>query len=117
MREGGADTAAIEVHNLRVLAAGENNTPAEGIAALKVDETGALQRLQGITLIGETTPQIAAGGVADAEFFNQSKLVHSTPFEIPQRLRVVWELLLIKVSGSLQCPGSMGRNALLLEIS
>jgi hypothetical protein len=46
MREGGADTAAIEVHNMSVLAAREHNTPVEGIAALWVDETGALQRHQ-----------------------------------------------------------------------
>jgi len=83
MREGGADTAAIEVHNLCVLVAGEDNTPVEGVAALEVDETGALQRLQGITLVREVTPQITAGSVADAEFFNQSKLVHSTLSEIP----------------------------------
>jgi len=43
MREGGADTAAIEVHHLCVLAAGEDNPPVEGVAALEVDETGALE--------------------------------------------------------------------------
>jgi hypothetical protein len=42
MRGGGTDTAAIEVHNLSILAAGEDNTPVEGITALQVDETVAL---------------------------------------------------------------------------
>jgi len=43
--------------------------------------------------------------------------VHSTLFEIPERLGVARELLLIEGSGLFQCTGSMGRNALLLEIS
>ena len=83
MGEGRADTAAIQIHHLSVLATGEDNTPVEGIAALRVDEADTLQRLQGITLVGEMTPQISAVSVADAEFFNQSRLVHSALFEIP----------------------------------
>jgi len=117
MGEGSADTAAIEVHNLSVLAAREDNAPVEGVAALGVDETGALQRLQGIALVGEMTPQISPGGVAEAEFFDQSRIVHSALFEIPERLGVTQELPLIEGSGSLQRSGSAGWGALLLEIS
>ena len=117
MGEGRADTAAIQIHHLSVLATGEDNTPVEGIAAPRVDEAGALQRLQGVALVREMTPQISAGGVADAKLLDQSRLVHSTLFEIPERLGVARELLLIEGSGLFQCTGSMGRNALLLEIS
>jgi len=117
MREGGADTAAIEVHHLCVLAAGEDNPPVEGVAALEVDETGALQRLQGVALIREMAPQISPGGIADAELFDQSRVVHPTPFEVPQRLGMARELLLIEGCGSLQRVGSVGWGALLLEIS
>ena len=117
MREGGADTAAVEVHHPPVLAAGEDHTPVEGIAALRVDETGALQRLQGVALVGEMTPKIASGGVAEAELFDQSRIVHSPLFEIPERLGVAWELLLIEGRSLLPGVGGVGRNVLLLEIS
>jgi hypothetical protein len=63
------------------------------------------------------TPQIPPGGVADAELFDQSGIVHSAPFEIAERLGVAWELLLIEGNGLLPRVGSAGRNSLLLEIS
>ena len=117
MREVGADTAALQVRNLPLLAAREDHTPGEGIAALRVDQTIALQQLQGMALVGEMTPQIPPGGVADAELFDQSRIVHSALFEIPERLGVARELLLIEDSGLLPRVGSAGRNSLLLEIS
>ena len=42
MSEGIADTAVVEVHHLIVLAAGEDNTLVEGIAALRIDEAGVM---------------------------------------------------------------------------
>jgi hypothetical protein len=98
--KGGADTAAIEVYNMSVLAAGEDNTPVEGIAALRVDETSALQRHQGVALIREMTPQISAGGIADPEFFDQGGFPHAALFEIASRFRVMPRLPLAE-SGSL----------------
>jgi hypothetical protein len=89
MREGGVDTAAIEVHNLGVLIAGEDNTPVESVAALEVDETGALQRFQGVALIREMAPQISAGGIADSEFFDQAGTAHAALFEIAARFQAM----------------------------
>ena len=63
------------------------------------------------------TPQIAPGGIADAEFFDQGRIVHSTLCEIPERFGVTRKLSLIEGSGLRQCAGSIGGNALLLEIS
>jgi hypothetical protein len=63
------------------------------------------------------TPQISPGGVADAELFDQSRIMHSAPFEIAERLGVERELLLIEGNGLLPRVGSAGPNSLRSEIS
>ena len=107
MGEGGADTAAVEVDDASVLAAGEDDAPVESVMALRVDEAYLLQEIEGIALSGEMTPQIAAPGIADPEFLDESRIVYSALFEIPQRLRVVRKLALVE-SGSLLEDGGRG---------
>lgn len=56
MGEGGADTAAVEVDDASVLAAGKDDAPVEGIVALGVDEAEAREQLPGVALEQEMTP-------------------------------------------------------------
>ena len=48
------------------------------------------------------TAQVAAGGIADPQFTYQGRIVQSALFQIPQRLGVMLELLLIETSRLLQ---------------
>ena len=109
MGEGDADTAAVQVDDAAVLAAGEDDALVEGVAALGVDEAGALQQIEGIALGYEMTPQAPAGGIADPQFLDQGGIVQSALFKIPQRLGVAIELLLIE-SGSLLEHARQGRR-------
>jgi hypothetical protein len=43
MGEGGADAAAVQIHDAAVLAAGEDDALIEGVVAVRVDEPGAPQ--------------------------------------------------------------------------
>jgi hypothetical protein len=117
MRESGAETAAVEVKNVSILAAGEDHAPVEGIVALGVHEADALQQLQGVALAQEMTPQVAAGGIADPQFLDESRIMHPALFEIPPRLRVTVELPLIENSGVLQHVGRVGGSDFLFEVS
>ena len=66
-----ADTAAIEIDDLALLAAGEDHSPAEGVAALVVDQADVEQQIERIAWVGEMTSQISAGSVADAQFLDE----------------------------------------------
>jgi hypothetical protein len=50
MGESGVDTAAIQVDDVAVPAAGEDDALEEGVVALAVDEAGALQQTERIAL-------------------------------------------------------------------
>jgi len=117
MSEGIADTATVEVNDTSVLAAREHEAPVKGIASLRVDEAGAPQQLQRVPLSCEVTPQIPAGGVADLQFLDHNRILHSAPFEIPQRLRVTRELPLIEGSRVLQQVGRVSWSDLWFEMS
>ena len=101
MNEGGADTATVEVNDMPVLVAREHDALVKGVASLRVDEADAPQQLQWVPLGCEMMPQIPAGSVTDLQFLDHSRILHSTLFEIPQRLRVAKELLAIEGSGLL----------------
>jgi hypothetical protein len=113
MREGAANTAAIEVHNLWVLVAGEDDLPVESVAAPAVDETGALRRFQGVALIGEMAPQISARGIADSEFVDQGGIAHAALFEIAGRFRAIPQLPLVESGSLLHHVGGLSRKGLL----
>ena len=83
MGEGGAGAAAVQVDNASVLAAGEDDTPIEGVVALGVDKAGALQEIEGIALGEEVTPQASAGGITDLQLFDQGGVMQSALFQIP----------------------------------
>jgi hypothetical protein len=52
MGEGGADTAAIEIHHAPLLVAREDDAPAKGIAALGVNQPRAQRQIQQNNRIG-----------------------------------------------------------------
>ena len=54
--EGGADTATVKVDNLILLTAREDHAPAEGIAALAVDQAGPQERIERIAERGQMPP-------------------------------------------------------------
>jgi hypothetical protein len=56
MWESRANTPAIEIHDLGMLAAREDDSPAEGVAAMMVDKAGVEQQFERMTLGGEVTP-------------------------------------------------------------
>ena len=118
MGKGGSDTATVEIDDAPVLAAGEDDAPIKGVAALRVEQAETLQEIARIALSREMPTQAPTGGVADAQFFDQGGIVQSALFQIVQRLGVAIELLLIKSGGLLEHISRVGgRSALLLEAS
>jgi hypothetical protein len=69
--ENGSDTAAVEVDDVSALAAREDDAPAEGIAALWVEQTETLQEIARIAPSREMSAQAPAGGITDPPFFDQ----------------------------------------------
>ena len=114
MGEGGAGTAAVEVDDASVLAAGEDDALVEGVVALGVDEAGAPQQIEGIALGEEMTPQASAGGITDLQFPDQGGVVQSALFQIPPCLRVAIELPLVESGSLLEHGGRVGRRSTLL---
>src|ERR1035437_10055772 len=102
MRKGGSTTAAVEVDDAPVLEAREDDALVEGVMARGVDQAEALKQIEGIALCREMTAQVSARGIADPQFTNQVRIMQSALFQIPQRLGVMLELLLIEIGGLLQ---------------
>jgi len=117
MGEGGSGAAAVQVDDASALAAGENDAPVEGVAALCVEQAETLQEIPRIALSGEMPAQACAGGIADAQLFDQGGIVQSSLLQIVQRLRVANELLLIKSGGLLEDGGRIGWKSVLLEVN
>ena len=117
MGEGGAEAAAVQVHDAAVLAAGEDDALIEGVVALGVDEAGVPQQIERATLGEEVTPQAPARGITDLQLTDQGEVAHSALFQIPPCLRVAIELLLIESRGLPQHRGGVRSSALLFEIS
>src|SRR5258708_40184122 len=78
MRKSSPNAAAIEIEDAMVLTTGEDHTTAEGITALRADQAGLQQQLQGIAEVAEMGAQFSARGIADAQFFD-----HRGPAEGP----------------------------------
>jgi hypothetical protein len=62
----GADAAAVEVDYLAALAAGEDDSPAEGIAAVAIDQADLQQLIERTAPSCEMTPQVSAGSIDGA---------------------------------------------------
>src|SRR5208337_2726027 len=116
MGESSADTAAVQVDDVAVPAAGEDDALVEGVVALGVDETGVPQQIEGIALGKEVTPQAPAGGITDLQLPDQGRVVQSALFQILTCLRVVIELPLIESRSLPQHGGGVRQSALLFEI-
>ena len=56
VRKRSADTAPVEIDDLVVLPAGEDDPPAEGVAALTVDQTRIEQEIEGMAPSSQMTP-------------------------------------------------------------
>src|SRR5690348_15883500 len=116
VRESRADAAAVEIHDLAVLAAGEDHPPAEGVAALLIDQTGVEQQIERIALGGEMASQISAASVADAQFFDDGGVAQSSLFQIANRFRMLVELHLEESGRFFQYGGAVSRRDLGLQI-
>ena len=115
MREGGSDTAAIEIHDLALLAARKDRAPAECVAAVMGDQTCGAQPIEAITLGGEMLPQVPAGRLSDAQFCDKGGIAQSPLLEILHRFRMTVEFELIEGPGSLQHAAIVRRSNLPLE--
>ena len=117
MGKGGSGAAGVEVDDASALAAGEDDAPVESVAALWVEQAETLQEIARMALSGEMPAQACAGGIADAQLFDQGGIVQSSLLQIVQRLRVANELLLIKSGGLLEDGGRIGWKSVLLEVN
>src|ERR1700681_1582278 len=117
MRKGGSGTAAVEVDDASVLAAREDDTPVEGVMARGVDQAEASKQIEGTGLCHEMPAQVSARGIADPQFPYQGGIVEPALFQIPQRLGMTFELLLIENGCLLQHGGGVLHRSLGLKIS
>ena len=78
MWERAADTASVQIYDLAILSAWENHTPAEGIAALMVDQARAQQQLKRVPKIGQMPVKTTTGSIAKAQFGNQVRIVQAS---------------------------------------
>jgi len=116
MSENGSDTAAVEVDDASALAAGEDDAPVEGVAALRIEQTETPQEFARIALSGEMTAQ-GPGGITNPHFFDQGRIAQSSLLKISPRFGVAIELLLIESSALLQHGGRVGgRSAFLFKV-
>ena len=98
MRKGCSDTAAIQVDNPAILAARNDHTAAESVAAFAADQAGSAQQFGRITQGSQMSPEVPAGSIADAEFFDDGEIPQSAAFQIAHRFRTAMELKLIEGS-------------------
>src|ERR1700680_615727 len=108
MGEGGADTAAIEINYAALQVAREDDAPAKGVAALGVNQPRAQQQIQRITEIGQMTPQIATGRIAEAQFRNSVRIFETSLLQILRRFGVALQLDLAKTRGFIEQLGLSG---------
>src|SRR5260370_42001510 len=100
MSENGSDTAAVEVDDASALAAGEDDAPVEGVAALLIEQTETPQEFARIALSGEMTAQGPARGITNPHFFDQGRIAQSSLLKISPRFGVPIELLLLETPPS-----------------
>ena len=73
-----------------MLAAREDHAPAEGVAALGIDQAGVEQLRERMSLGGEMTSQVSTGSVADAEFFNEGGITQPAALQILHCFGMAW---------------------------
>ena len=93
-----SNAAAIEVDDATLLAAGKNDAAAKSILALGTDQSHFQQPFQGITQLLEMRAQVAAARIANAEFLDQSGVLHPTLGQILNAFRIAMQFELIKAA-------------------
>ena len=83
---------------------------------MAVDQAGVEQQIEWIAQAGEMAPQVSAGSITDAEFFDQGGIVQSALFQISGRFRMTMELKLIEGERLLQQLGSGSGRQFLFEM-
>lgn len=76
MREGGANTATVQVDNPASLREGKDDAPSEGVASVPVDQASVEQQI--VSPAGEVVPQVSAGRIPNTEVFDDCGIVQST---------------------------------------
>src|ERR1035437_1914692 len=117
MRKGSSGTAAVEVDDASVLTTREDDALVEGVVARGVNQAEAQNQIEGTAPCREMTAQVSARGIANPQFSNQSGIVKSALFQIPQRLGVMFQLLLIENGGLLQHGGGVLHRSRRINIS
>ena len=116
MRKDWPVTAAIQVNDVTLFAAGEQDAAPEAVVALPADQPGSAQRLEGIADGRQMAVQIPTRSVADAQFFHQDGVAQSAPEQILKRFRMTVELQLVKGGGLLEQLAVVSRRHALLKV-
>jgi hypothetical protein len=116
MWESGADAATVEIDHATVLATGEDDAPAKGVAALMADQTRPQQQVQGIAQMDQMTSQIAAGSISEPQFFEEGRIIEAALPQILNGLGVAVQLRLVKGSGSVEQLGLGSDREVLLQV-
>src|SRR5215472_2065900 len=96
MGKGIANTAAIQVDDVILLAARENHAAAKSVGTVRTNQARFEQPLQGIAEGLQVRAQIAATGISDAEFFDEPRIVHPALSEILNAFRIAVQFQLIE---------------------
>src|SRR5260370_39640391 len=105
MRKSSPNAAAIEIEDAMVLTTGEDHTTAEGITALRADQAGLQQQLQGIAEVAEMGAQFSARGIADAQFFDHGGLAENPRSAVGHRFGVAGEVEVTEGQGGVAAVG------------
>src|ERR1700723_140063 len=108
MGKGSAEAAAVEVDDVFAATQRKDDTLIENIAVLRADEINLAQQCDGVTTLHQILTQVPARGIADAELFDQSRIVDSAFAQIAECLGIAIKLLLIESSSLLEHCGRVG---------
>jgi hypothetical protein len=81
---------------LAIQPAGKNHTPAEGIAALIVDQADSEKLIERTAEWREMATKVSARRIPDAQFFDATGITQSTLLQILCRFRVALQLQLVE---------------------
>src|SRR5665213_1653874 len=96
MSEGSADAAAVEVDDLFAFSQRKDDALIESVGAVRVEQSGLPQQIEGKTLCSEMTAENPAGSVTDLKVPDQAGIMQPALVEIEHRFGVLNELLLIE---------------------
>jgi hypothetical protein len=99
MREGIANAAAIQVDDVILLTAGEDNAAAKSIGALRSNQARIEQTFQGVAEGLQVRAQVAAAGIANTEFLDEPGIMHTAPGQIIHAFAMAMQLELVEAGG------------------